>query len=252
MAAAVVVTANHYVIDVLAGLVVVLVGLAADRVIDGRPVRSAADGFPYRPSRRERPGEAPAGGDAGLRPHRGRPTGVARAGRDPAPEDPRADPAPVGPWALANPLAPRPVLGQLLAAVDPGTELLLDLKGHDPTLSRLVLEELSGRPTRVTICARSWRLLEPFAGRPGIRTVHSVGTTWELRRLRRRFSGGRLAGVSIHERLLDVATLSELHRLTTLVVTWPGQLPPAGARADRAGVDGLISDDPTPARLPPA
>ena len=97
MAAAVVVTANHYVIDVLAGLVVVLVGLAADRVIDGRPVRSAADGFPHRPSRRERPGGLPAGGDAGLRPHRGRPTGVARAGRDPAPEDPRADPAPVGP-----------------------------------------------------------------------------------------------------------------------------------------------------------
>ena len=110
----------------------------------------------------------------------------------------------------------------------------------------------SGRPTRVTICARSWRLLEPFAGRPRHPDGRSVGTTWELRRLRRRFSGGRLAGVSIHERLLDVATLSELHRLTTLVVTWPGQFPPAGARADRAGVDGLISDDPTPARLPPA
>jgi glycerophosphoryl diester phosphodiesterase len=161
-------------------------------------------------------------------------------------------------WALANPLAPRLLLDQLLDAVDQRSELLLDLKGRDPTLSTLVLEELSGRQrpsgrrTPVTICARSWHLLEPFAGLPGIRTVYSVGTTRELRRLRRRFSGGRLAGVSIHERLLDAATLADLHRLTTLVVTWPVNSPKRARELIALGVDGLISDALTPARLPSA
>jgi glycerophosphoryl diester phosphodiesterase len=153
-------------------------------------------------------------------------------------------------WELASPLAPRLALGQLLEAVGPRTELLLDLKGRDPRLSKLVLGELAGRRTRVTVCARRWRLLEPFAAHPGVRTIHSVGTTWELVRLRRRFSGRRVGGISIHERLLDAATLADLRRLTSFVMTWPVNSVHRAHELMALGVDGLISDDLTPALLP--
>jgi glycerophosphoryl diester phosphodiesterase len=153
-------------------------------------------------------------------------------------------------WELANPLAPRLVLGRLLEAVGHRTELLLDLKGRDPTLSRLVLAELAGCRSPVTVCARSWRILEPFAGHAEIRTIHSVGTARELRRLRRRFSGRRLGGVSIHERLLDASTLADLRRLTTVVMTWPVNTVQRAHELVALGVDGLISDKLTPSGLP--
>jgi glycerophosphoryl diester phosphodiesterase len=153
-------------------------------------------------------------------------------------------------WELANPLAPRLVLDRLLAAVGPRTELLLDLKGRDPRLSGIVLAQLTRRhATRATVCARSWSLLEPFADQPGIRTIHSVGTRREFRRLLRRFSGGHLAGVSIHERLLDASSLADLRRLTNDVMTWPVNSLHRAQELVALGVDGLISDDLTPARL---
>jgi glycerophosphoryl diester phosphodiesterase len=152
-------------------------------------------------------------------------------------------------WELASPLAPRLLLHELLAAVGTRTELLLDLKGGDPALSPLVLAELRKPRARVTVCARSWRLLEPFAGRPDVRTIHSVGTRRQLRHLLSAFSGGRLAGVSIHERLLDASTLAELRRLTALVMTWPVNSVERARELVSLGVDGLISDDLTPAAL---
>lgn len=154
-------------------------------------------------------------------------------------------------WELANPFAARLGLDELLEAVDARTELLLDLKGRDPALSRLVLAKLEQRPGRVTVCARSWRLLEPFAARPEIRRVYSVGTRHELRRLCRRFAGVRLDGVSIHERLLDAPTLADLRRLTALVMTWPVNSLQRAQELAELGVDGLISDELTPVCLAP-
>ena len=59
MAAAVVLTANHYVIDVFAGLVVVLVGLVGHQVLVRLRLHSDADGPLHRPPRRQRPHTAP-------------------------------------------------------------------------------------------------------------------------------------------------------------------------------------------------
>jgi membrane-associated phospholipid phosphatase len=70
MATAVVLTANHYVVDVVAGLVVVLIGLAAHRLIAGR---------------------------ARHRDDRGRRPPLAGPVRDSAPQDRRTAPEPVGP-----------------------------------------------------------------------------------------------------------------------------------------------------------
>jgi glycerophosphoryl diester phosphodiesterase len=144
-------------------------------------------------------------------------------------------------WELAPPWAPRMVLDELLAAAGPGTELMLDLKGHDPGLPERVLAAIgtSGRDGRITVCSQDWRLLEPFAAQPEIRVVHSVGNARQLTRLWRR--DGALAGVSIHERLLDAAVVEELRRRAALVLSWPVESVAQARRLAGWGVHGLIS-----------
>ena len=144
-------------------------------------------------------------------------------------------------WELAPPWAPRLRLEELLAAAAPGTELMLDLKGHDRRLPGRVLAaiEAAGLPSRLTVCSQDWRLLEPLAGLPEIRVVHSVGNGRQLARLRR--LPGTLAGVSIHERLLDAGIVADLRRRAALVLSWPVE---SGVQARRLvgwGVQGLIS-----------
>ncbi len=150
-------------------------------------------------------------------------------------------------WKLASPFRPRLLLADLLAAAGSQTELVLDLKGRDRRLAEQVLEAL--RPglragAVVTICARSWPLLDVFSGLEGVRGVHSVGSARQLRRLRRHASGKRVDGVSIHERLLDSRTVHELRELADVVMTWPVNTLDRARELTACGVDGLISDRP--------
>jgi hypothetical protein len=141
-------------------------------------------------------------------------------------------------WELAPPWAPRLLLEELLDSAAPGTELMLDLKGHDRRLPGRVLAaiEAAGLPGRLTVCSQDWRLLEPLAGRPEIRVVHSVGNARQLARL-----PGTLAGVSIHERLLDAGVVGELRRRAALVLSWPVESAAQARRLATWGVQGLIS-----------
>jgi hypothetical protein len=146
-------------------------------------------------------------------------------------------------WELANPFAPRLGLDALLAAARPETELMLDLKGRHPRLARLVLDALPpGR--RVTVCARSRRLLAPFAGRPGVRVLQSAGSRRQVQALLRRPDPLALDGVAVHERLLDERTVAELGRRCSLVLSWPVNSVERARELAASGVDGLISDDP--------
>jgi glycerophosphoryl diester phosphodiesterase len=150
-------------------------------------------------------------------------------------------------WKLASPFAPRLLLADLLRAVGPETELVLDLKGRDRRLAESTLETV--RPhlcaaSVMTICARSGPLLEPFHGVEGIRRVRSVGSARQLRRLRRRVTGPRLDGISIHERLIDSSTVPELRELAELIMTWPVNTRDRARELIACGVDGLISDRP--------
>lgn len=150
-------------------------------------------------------------------------------------------------WYIANPFARRLQLHELLAATGADTQLMLDLKGGSRRLAHRVRAALvaDGRTT-VTVCARRWHLLEPFADDAGVRTVHSVGSRRGLKRLlaERRRSGRRVAGVSIHARLLDPATVRELQEATELVMTWPVSTLAHGRELLGWGVDGLITDVP--------
>ncbi|HSK15042.1 MAG TPA: hypothetical protein VK915_02640 [Gaiellaceae bacterium] len=144
-------------------------------------------------------------------------------------------------------MAPRLLVPELLAAVARRTELLLDLKGRDRRLSQLLLLQLAPRleaGAGVTLCARSWSLLDPFEGVPGVRRLHSVGSARQLERLRRRLAGGRVEGISIHERLLDSHTVREVREVADLVLTWPVNTVERARELLAHGVDGLISDRP--------
>jgi hypothetical protein len=137
-------------------------------------------------------------------------------------------------WYLAPPGTRRLELHELLAATD--TALMLDLKGGR-RLGRRVAAALGGRP--VTICSRRWSALEPFAGLPHVRVVHSVGSRRQLRALRRR---GCVDGISIHRRLLDRATVADLRRRAGLIMSWPVASAEEAALLAGWGVDGVITE----------
>jgi glycerophosphoryl diester phosphodiesterase len=149
-------------------------------------------------------------------------------------------------WTLSNPFRRRLVLNELLAALSPETEVMLDLKGRDPRLAVLVDEALERRPVPapLVVCARTSALLEPFRGRPGVRTVLSIGSRRQLRRLARRYDGSRLDGISIHERLLDGETVLALSRYADVVMTWPVRTAEQARLLLGWGVAGLITDVP--------
>lgn len=147
-------------------------------------------------------------------------------------------------WRLASPFAPRLRLDELLASTSSGTELMLDLKGKRTRLSAAVLarlEPLLGQQP-VTVCSRSWPLLEPFEGLPGVRIVHSVGSERQLRALLRLGRRRRLHGISIHERLLTAVTVAELRDVADVVMTWPANASSRVRELVAMGVDGLITD----------
>jgi glycerophosphoryl diester phosphodiesterase len=64
-----------------------------------------------------------------------------------------------------------------------------------------------------------------------------------LRRLRRRFAGERLDGISIHEQLLDRDTVASLRAIADVIMTWPVNRPERASELLRLGIDGLITDD---------
>ena len=148
-------------------------------------------------------------------------------------------------WQLASPFRRGLRLEELLAAAPEQPELVLDLKGRNQRLAGLVLDALRPYPgRRVTVCARSWALLDPFRGSEGVRLVHSVGTTGQLRAFRRRFAEGRADGISIHAKLLDVETVRELRTLAGTVMSWPVNTAERARELGAWGVDGLITDVP--------
>jgi glycerophosphoryl diester phosphodiesterase len=147
-------------------------------------------------------------------------------------------------WELQASWRPQLRLEELLAAMAAETELVLDLKGPRKRLAEQVLRTVAPYlgERRLTVCARSWRLLEPFAGTP-VRRVHSVGNARQLRAVLRRFAHRQLEGVSIHERLATRETVAALGEIAELILAWPVNEPQRARALLRLGVDGLITDD---------
>lgn len=145
-------------------------------------------------------------------------------------------------WTLSSPWAPRLQLDELLRAAGPA-RLMLDLKGRDVRLSERVIAALAdhGAAAQIVVCSQSWDLLPPFEALPGVRVVHSVGGRRQLARVRGRFPKRRLAGISIHRKLLDAATVRDLRERAAIVMSWPVETADEAHRLAGWGVDGLIT-----------
>ncbi len=137
-------------------------------------------------------------------------------------------------------LAPRPSLGDVLAALPGDRGLWLDLKGPDPRLARRVLSAIEGRAD-VWVSARSWWLLAPFHDRVDTATYRSVGTAWQRWLAAHRLPSRWGHGIVIHDRLVDELELRDMAPDTPVVVWAVEDRSRALELIDR-GIAGLILD----------
>lgn len=144
-------------------------------------------------------------------------------------------------WQLASARSPRLGLAELLDGAR-NVPLLLDLKGRDPKVVSLLEEAVGDRI--VAVCSRSWGLVDRLRDRPGLTRVYSAGTRHELARLLARPRAERLAGVSVHERLIDTDNAARIRTAARLVLAWPVNTASRAQELVSLGVDGLISDRP--------
>jgi glycerophosphoryl diester phosphodiesterase len=143
-------------------------------------------------------------------------------------------------WALAPGWTPRLLLEALLDAAAADTPLMLDLKGRDPRLAARLRAALGDRS--VTVCSRTWPLLEALRGAPGVRLVHSAGSRTQLGGLLSGRAGARLGGVSVHRRLLTPAVVDALRDRAETVMTWPVWTVEEARVLGAWGVDGVITE----------
>ncbi|CAN0480780.1 unnamed protein product, partial [Phaeothamnion confervicola] len=146
----------------------------------------------------------------------------------------------------------RVLLEEVLAAVPPGVDLMLDLKGVDPRLPPAVLRALEGwLPARPLVaCARNWRVVDALAGVSGLETLHSVGNRIQLAALMRRDPERMRGGVSIRRGLLSPGVAAALRERTDRLWSWPVDDPATARTLASWGVTGFISDAPHLLRPP--
>jgi glycerophosphoryl diester phosphodiesterase len=135
-------------------------------------------------------------------------------------------------------------LDDLLAEASPRTGLLLDLKGRDIRLAERVLAALEPHLGRrpLAVCARAWRLLEPFGGDPRLRVVPSIGSQRELAAFLTRSSSPPASAVSVRDSLVDPPTVRTLRRRAGAVVCWTVNCGRRAAELTSWGVDGITTD----------
>lgn len=150
--------------------------------------------------------------------------------------------------ARRGPMDQRPRLpfAELLALARPSTPLMLDLRGVDPRLPRLLARALIGRRGRdVIVCSRAWWMLEPLRGRAAVRVVPTVTTARQLVALLRRCGTEPLDGVAVEAGLVTAHTAAALGAMARMLLAWPVDSPAEAQRLRSLGVTGLISDCPT-------
>ena len=122
---------------------------------------------------------------------------------------------------------------------------MLDLKGSNPRLAARRARGIAARPRpppsdRLRARLGAARAVRGASGRPhgplGGQLRASCGHCSCVGR------GRRLQGVSVHERLLNPATVAEIRGVADLVMTWPANAAGRARELVAMGVDGLITD----------
>ena len=266
MGLAVIMTANHYVLDVVVGGVVAMAGLAiathsrsarASAVLGARRARSAAGRrgrrtTADRASRRQRAAPAARGRARRCGRDRGRSPPPAREARAPPPEDRR--PA----AALLGSLGPRAALAALRRPRRPARRRAARdgaHAGHQGPRSGcrtggVGAAEPRRTPRRApTSSAREWPLLDEID--PALaQRIGSAARPAQLERLIEHAATRSLDGASLHLRLLESGRLRALRAHVPLLMSWPVN---HGHEVDRATCARRRRADqrrPRPARRP--
>ena len=150
-------------------------------------------------------------------------------------------------WELASASAPRLGLAELLDAGRHDVTFMLDLKGRRTSAARSVatLIHEGGHHRDVLVCGRHWPSVEAVSVLPYVRPVLSARTRGELGRLLTLLESqcGELpAGLSVHQSMLDAATVTRLRTRVDLLMTWPVNDVSTLDRLTDLGVSGIISD----------
>ena len=141
------------------------------------------------------------------------------------------------PWRLQ--------LADVLNAAEPGTRVMLDLKGDDPRLPGSAIEVMAlrrpGEPYIVS--SRHWELLTPFLALPHVLAVYSCGSADDLTRALDLARGGGLPAVGAHRRNLDPKRVADLREHVPEFFAWAVERGQHARELVEWGVTGIISDD---------
>ena len=148
------------------------------------------------------------------------------------------------PWRIFNPFARRLKLADVYSALQPGEELMLDLKRPGRRMARGIVETVERlRPSeRTTICSRSWKVLSVFADRPWARVVYSAGSPAQIDGLWRHIDAAE--GASIDHNLLTPELVGRLREQLPLLMAWTVNDPERWRELASWGVNGVITDVP--------
>jgi hypothetical protein len=146
-------------------------------------------------------------------------------------------------WIRFNP-PPATQLTELLQSLDPNTKVMLDLKGNDPELPRTLLEICRReRPgLTVLVCSQTWSYLERLRHEPDVQVVYSIGSRRQLARVWPVLEQDGNDAISIHNELLNQRNTQQLLGLVSTIVTWPINDRERLEHVLRLGVTGVISD----------
>lgn len=144
------------------------------------------------------------------------------------------------PWHLVSDR--RLLLTELCAELPSEGTLMLDLKGWQPWLGRLVRDAMTGSGPYV-VCSRHWQMLDAFVDVPAVRVVHSIRTRAELARLDKRLASSPTWGLSVHRELLTPTRVAWLRERAEVVMTWPVDTRATYDDVVSLGVNGIICND---------
>ena len=148
-------------------------------------------------------------------------------------------------WSLRPGRAGRLQLANILDSAQPGTRLMLDLKGSDANLPRaamnLMAERRPGEP--YVVSSREWDLLAPFRSLPHVLAVYSCGSTGSLAQALDIARRDGLPAVGAHRRRLSPQGVAELREHVPECFAWGVDDRHRARELIEWGVTGIISDN---------
>lgn len=136
-------------------------------------------------------------------------------------------------------------LHMLLRALEDDALLFLDLKGQEPDLGRVIVDELREHAPnmRVVLCGRSYPQLDPLVGEPGVTVFYSVGEAKEWAAAWPRLERMEWPAISIHRKLVTPEVMQRLKAMNATVICWNVMTAAQAADLYAMGVDGFTSDN---------